>query len=215
VRAFISFSTDQIMPEKFIKTSRIEAFSDGVIAIVLTIMVLELKVPEHSGHGLWDGLLAPLLPKLVPYILSFVVIAIMWVNHHRLLDSAQRSDNAVLWYNIHLLFWMTLIPVSTAYLGDNPFDTVAVAAYGFVLAACSTAFTLLRWWLTRDEHGRFSPLQAGILKKSVVATLIYAASIPMAFASVYVAMAIFLVIPALFFVPDALLPRWATGKAAR
>jgi TMEM175 potassium channel family protein len=203
------------MPEQFIKTSRIEAFSDGVIAIVLTIMVLELKVPEHSGHGLWDGLLAPLLPKLVPYILSFVVIAIMWVNHHRLLDSAQRSDNAVLWYNIHLLFWMTLIPVSTAYLGDNPFDTVAVAAYGFVLAACSTAFTLLRWWLTRDEHGRFSALHAGILKKSVVATLIYTASIPMAFVSVYIVMAIFFIIPALFFVPDALLPRWATGKAAR
>ena len=203
------------MPEKSIKTSRIEAFSDGVIAIVLTIMVLELKVPEHGGHGVWDGLLAPLLPKLVPYILSFVVIAIMWVNHHRLLDSAQRADNAVLWFNNNLLFWMTLIPVSTAYLGDNPFDTVAVAAYGFVLAACSTAFTLLRWWLTRDEHGGFSPLQAGILKKSMVGTLIYTSSIPLAFVSVYIAIAIFFIVPALFFVPDALLPRWAAGKAAR
>jgi uncharacterized membrane protein len=95
------------MPDLSPKTARIEAFSDGVIAIVLTIMVLELKLPEQPGEqGLWQGLLAPLLPKLVPYIMSFLLIAIMWVNHHQLLNNARRVDSKVLWSNNHLLFWM-------------------------------------------------------------------------------------------------------------
>jgi uncharacterized membrane protein len=205
------------MPEKSLKTSRIEAFSDGVIAIVLTIMVLELKLPEHAGeHGLWQSLLEPLLPKLVPYIMSFIVIAIMWVNHHDLLNNARRADNAVLWCNNHLLFWMSLIPVSTAFLGDHPFEPLALAAYGFVLTACSTGFTLLRWCVTRDDHGALSPLHAASLKKSVIGTLIYASSMPLAYASVYLSMAIFMLIPCIFILPEFLLPRWAsTGPEKR
>jgi uncharacterized membrane protein len=202
------------MPEKSPKTSRIEAFSDGVIAIVLTIMVLELKLPEHAGeHGLWLSLLEPLLPKLVPYIMSFIVIAIMWVNHHGLLNNARRADNAVLWCNNHLLFWMSLIPVSTAFLGDHPFEPLALAAYGFVLTGSSTAFTLLRWCVTRDERGHLSALHAASVKKSVIATLIYGASMPLAFASVYLSMAIFVLIPAIFILPEFLLPCWARAKS--
>jgi TMEM175 potassium channel family protein len=200
------------MPEKFPKTSRIEAFSDGVIAIVLTIMVLELKVPEHVGdQGIGLDLLTSLLPKLVPYIMSFIVIAIMWVNHHRLLDAAHRADNTVLWANIHLLFWMTLIPISTAFVGEHLFEPVAIAAYGFLLTGSSTAFTLLRWCVTRDERGQLSALHAASVKKSVIATAIYGASIPLAYVSVYLSMAIFVILPALFVLPDFLLPRWAVN----
>ncbi len=110
---------------------------------------------------------------------------------------------------------MSLIPVSTAFLGDNPFEPIAVAAYGFVLTGSSIGFTLLRWCVTRDERGRFSALHAASLNKSVIGTLIYAASIPLAFVSVYLSMAIFVFIPAIFFLPDFLLPRWATGEAAK
>ncbi len=199
------------MPDTSPKTARIEAFSDGVIAIVITIMILELKLPEHAGEGdFWHSLLAPLLPKLIPYILSFIVIAIMWVNHHHLLDSARRAGYGVMWCNNNLLFWMTLIPVSTAFLGEHPFNAIAVATYGFVLAACTWAFTLLRWNVTRDEHGHLSARYAAILKKSLVGTSLYTASVPLAFVSIYISMAIFVTIPAIFFLPSFLLPRWAT-----
>jgi uncharacterized membrane protein len=186
---------------------RIEAFSDGVIAIIITIMVLELKLPEHAvANGLWAGLLGPLLPKLVPYVLSFLVIAIMWVNHHQLLHAASHATRALLWSNIHLLLWMSLIPISTALLGDDPFVPLAVAAYGFVLCANSSAFMLLRWCVARKARDNVAAMRqhTKVMKMNLLAAILYALSIPVAFVSVYISMAIFVLIPALFFLPDLL-----------
>ena len=127
------------------------------------------------------------------------------VNHHQLLGEARGARGALLWCNNHLLFWMSLIPISTAFLGENPFAPIGVAAYGFVLAACATAFTLLRWVVTHDGGGFATPVQAASFKKSVTATSLYALSVPLAFVSVYLSMAIFVIIPAIFFMPDLLL----------
>jgi uncharacterized membrane protein len=190
-------------------TGRIEAFSDGVIAIIITIMVLELKLPEHSVvNGLWAGLLGPLLLKLIPYLLSFVVIAIMWVNHHQLLHAARQATRPLLWSNIHLLLWMSLIPVATALVGDDPFVPLAVAAYGFVLTGNAGAFIVLRWCISRQVRDTVAAMRqhASVMRKNLFALMLYALSVPLAFVSVYISMAIFVLIPALFFLPDLLPP---------
>ncbi|MGB7100190.1 MAG: TMEM175 family protein [Xanthobacteraceae bacterium] len=195
------------MNDGFPGTGRIEAFSDGVIAIIITIMVLELKLPEHSiVNGLWAGLLGPLLPKLIPYLLSFVVIAIMWVNHHQLLHGARQATRAVLWSNIHLLLWMSLIPIATVIVGEDPFVPLSVAAYGFVLTANASAFMLLRWCVARQVRDNTGLMRQhnSVMMKNLFAVALYALSVPLAFASVYISMAIFVLIPALFFMPDLL-----------
>jgi uncharacterized membrane protein len=189
------------------KTGRIEAFSDGVIAIIITIMVLELRLPEHSvANGLWAGLLAPLLPRLVPYLLSFVVIAIMWVNHHQLLHAARRATPALLWSNIHLLLWMSLIPVATAVVGEDPFVPLSIATYGFVLTANASAFILLRWCVSREVSGDDHLMREhkSVIRKNLFAIALYSVSVPLAFVSVYISMAIFVLIPTLFFMPNLL-----------
>lgn len=152
------------------KTGRIEAFSDGVIAIIITIMVLEPRLPEHSvANGLWAGLLTPLLPRLIPYLLSFLVIAIMWVNHHQFLHAARKATPALLWSNIHLLLWMSLIPVATAVVGEDPFVPLSIATYGFVLTANASAFILLRWCVSRevrDDDGLMRE-HASVMRKNL------------------------------------------------
>src|SRR4029079_2991671 len=119
--------------------SRLEAFSDGVIAILITIMVLELGTP----HGTDLAALAPLAPVLVAYVLSFVFLGIYWVNHHHLFQAAKHVDGRVLWANMHLLFWLSLVPFATAWMGENSFAAVPVAAYGLILLMCAVAFILL------------------------------------------------------------------------
>ena len=134
------------MPRSDIGPGRLEAFSDGVIAIIVTIMVLELKLPEHVAEkGLLNGLLVPMSPKLVSYAMSFLVVAIMWVNHHALMATVRHATRAILWQNNHLLFWMSLIPFATNILGENPRLADAYAVYGFVLSASAAAFASLRW----------------------------------------------------------------------
>ncbi len=125
------------------KKNRLEAFSDGVIAIIITIMVLELKPP----HGTSTADLAQVLPGWLRYALSFVYVGIYWVNHHALLDRVRKVDGAVLWANLHLLFWMSLIPYATAWAGENPMAPVPGALYGAVLLLCSVSFLLLSWRL--------------------------------------------------------------------
>jgi uncharacterized membrane protein len=185
-------------------TGRIEAFSDGVIAIILTIMVLELK-PEHtSDTHFWGAFVVPLAPKLVSYAMSFLLVAIMWVNHHQLMDTAPSATRPLLWWNNHLLFWMSLIPFATAYVGDNPRYSFAVAVYGFVLFASASSFVLLRRSVARtgepEEHMR--ELHNRVMRKSLIGAAVYGASIPLAFVSVYLSMIAFLAVPALFFMPD-------------
>ena len=181
-------------------TSRPEAFSDGVIAIIITIMVLELKVP----NGVSGMALLRLTPVFLSYLLSFLVVAIMWVNHRHLIHVAKRVEPGLLWTNNLLLFWMSLIPFVTAYLGQNHTAPVPVAAYGAVLTLAAFSFTLLRRVVNRhhihnaelDAHNRRA------LRKSTISTLVYAASVPAAFVSVYWSFAIFALIPMMYFLPE-------------
>ena len=185
-------------------TTRIEAFSDAVIAIIITIMVLDLKLPKESlGAGFWGGLVVPILPRLIPYLLSFSVIAIIWVRHHLLLHMAVRATGAILWSNIHLLLWMSVIPVTTAALGENPLLPLAVAIYGFVLAGNALAFFVLRWSVYRDTRDTDMRLvHIDLLRRDAFVAALYVLSMPLAFVSVYLSAAIFVLMPALFFLPD-------------
>jgi uncharacterized membrane protein len=187
-----------------VSPARLEAFSDAVIAIIVTIMVLELKVPEHvSEKGLLHGLLLPMAPKLVSYATSFLVVAIMWGNHHALMATVHNATRTILWLNNHLLFWMSLIPFSTAFLGENPWLPDAYAVYGFVLAAACSAFALLRWHASSQGRGdsELARVHRQVLSKSILATTLYAASVPLAYISVPAAIAIFIAVPAMFFLP--------------
>src|SRR2546421_6422062 len=129
------------------KTTRLEAFSDGVLAIIITIMVLELKVP----HGAEPAALWPLLPVFLSYVLSFVYLGIYWNNHHHMLQITQRVTGLILWANLHLLFWLSLIPFATAWLGENEFAPIPAAAYGIVLLAAALAYFALQTAITRDQ----------------------------------------------------------------
>jgi uncharacterized membrane protein len=181
------------------KTNRLESFSDGVIAIIITIMVLELKAP----HDPTITSLARLWPTLSAYILSFIIIAIYWVNHHHLIHLISRVNALILWANIHLLFWMSVIPWATVYLGDNHALPFPVALYAAVATAGAIAFSLLRAAIARNHHDpEFVALNKKMARKNAIAILIYLSSIVAAF--VYVPLALILVaLPAaMYFIPQ-------------
>jgi uncharacterized membrane protein len=184
--------------------ARLETFSDGVIAIIITIMVLELKFPEYASEkGLLHGLLLPMAPKLATYAMSFLVVAIMWVNHNALMGTVQNATRTVFWMNNHLLFWMSLIPLSTAFLGEHPRLADAYAIYGFVLAAACSAFAVLRWLASRQgrDDAALARVHRMVLRKSILATSLYTASVPLAYASIYAAIVVFIAVPLMFFLP--------------
>lgn len=176
---------------------RLEAFSDGVIAIIITIMVLELKAPEDDA-----GLLA-LLPVFLSYILSFVYVGIYWNNHHHLLQISERVSGSVLWANLHLLFWLSLIPFVTAWIGNSHFGAHAVAAYGALLLLCAGAYNLLESRLGR-LHGPHSKLGRALLhnQKEKLSVLLYAAAIALAFVNPLVACLLYAGVAVMWFVPD-------------
>ena len=182
------------------KTSRLEAFSDGVIAVIITIMVLELKVPPTGRPA--D--LRAVVPTLLVYGLSFAVVAIMWVNHHHFIEKARRADAALLWSNNLLLFWMSLIPFVTAYLGQNCHEPLAVAVYGAVMALASAAFLLLQITLAKQDtqDAARQLLFRRLNHKAIFSMTCYAAAVGMAFVSVYASFAIFVIIPLLYFWPE-------------
>jgi uncharacterized membrane protein len=203
------------MNEAMPGTTRIEAFSDGVIAIIITIMVLDLRLPENALSNGFAGFIGPLLPKLVIYLLSYAVIAVIWVRHHGLLHVAQRATHALLWSNIHLLLWMSIIPVTTALLGAEPHSPIAAATYGFVLAGNAGAFVVLRWTIYRDtKDADVRQLHVRMLRNNSFALMLYALSVPLAFISVYLSFAIFVLMPGLFFLPD-LMVRAAVSRHQR
>jgi uncharacterized membrane protein len=181
-------------------TNRIEAFSDGVIAIILTVMVLELKVPTSATLAA----VKVVVPTLLSYTLSFLIIAIMWVNHHHMMHLAKHASAAILWANNNLLFWMSLIPFVTAYLGQSHGAPLAVAIYGLVLTFCSVGFTLLRYLVTADPHGHASTHEQNrrAIRKSSWSCLLYASSVPLAFVHISLSFFIFLLIPAIYFLPE-------------
>ena len=181
-------------------TNRIEAFSDGVIAVIITIMVLEMKVPRDTTLTS----LRSLAPQFLAYLLSFVVVAIMWVNHHHLLHAARRADARLLWSNNNLLFWMSLIPFVTAYMGNNYHDARAVALYGAVLFFCGSAFAILRSAISAHHRGNEDMLryQYRTQLKNLFSIALYAASIPLAFVDVRISFFIFAFVALSYFLPE-------------
>jgi len=178
---------------------RLEAFSDGVIAIIITIMVLELKVP----HGTDLASLSPLIPVFFSYVLSFVFLGIYWNNHHHLLQAIKHVDGKVLWANMHLLFWLSLTPFVTSWMGENQFASWPVALYGVVLLCAAIAFTILVRVLI-SVHGPDSVLATAIGGdlKGKISLLVYAAAIPLSFVNPWVACALYVVVAVMWLVPD-------------
>ena len=180
--------------------NRMEAFSDGVIAIIITIMVLEMKVP----HGDQLVSLKPLIPVFISYVLSFTYIAIYWNNHHHLLHTIQQVNGPTLWANMHLLFWLSLTPFVTGWMGENHFHRIPVALYGVVLLMAGVAYYNLVRVLVKYQ-GKNSTLAKAIGKviKGKISVIAYAAAIPLAFVNEWIAMTIYFAVAALWFVPDS------------
>ena len=180
--------------------TRLEAFSDAVIAIILTIMVLELKVP----HGDDLNSLKPLLPVFLSYILSFVNIALYWNNHHHMMFAVHHINGKVLWANTHLLFWLSLIPFTTAWMGENHFATWPIALYGIILMMAGIAYYILAHTLMR-LHGRDSTLARALGKdqKGIISVVIYAVAIPVAFLNSRVSLTMYAMVAAMWLIPDS------------
>lgn len=178
---------------------RLEAFSDGVIAILITIMVLELKIP----HGTDAQALAPLLPVFLTYVLSFVYLGIYWNNHHHMLQVTDRINGRILWANLHLLFWLSLVPFATGWMGENHFAPLPTAAYGAVLLAAAIAYLLLQGAIIA-EHGPDSRLASAVGSdvKGKISPVLYAAAIPLAFVHEWIADAIYVAVALMWLVPD-------------
>ena len=183
---------------------RLEAFSDGVIAVIITIMVLELKAP----HGQDLAALAPLAPALLSYCLSFVYVGIYWNNHHHLLHAAQHIDGSVLWANLHLLFWLSLVPFITSWVGERPAAAIPTAIYGGVFLMAGVAWLLLQTSLLR-RNGPDSVLARAIGRdlKGKLSALLYAAAILLAFVRPWIADAIYVLVALIWFVPDRRIER--------
>jgi uncharacterized membrane protein len=179
--------------------TRLEAFSDGVIAIIITIMVLELKVPH--GEGL--SALGPLLPVFLSYVLSFIYVGIYWNNHHHMLHACHQVDGRILWANLHLLFWLSLFPYATGWMGENHFEALPSAAYGFVLLMASIAYWILQQQIIRVQG------PDSILRKAVggdwkgkLSPVFYLLGIMAAFRDQRIAQAIYVLVALMWLVPD-------------
>jgi uncharacterized membrane protein len=178
---------------------RLEAFSDGVIAILITIMVLELKIPHGED---WNAL-RPLLPVLGTYVLSFVFLGIYWNNHHHMLHLVHRVDGRVLWANLHLLFWLSLVPFTTGWMGENHFAPLPTAIYGVVLLLAGGAYQLLKIAIiARQGAGSKLAVALGRDTKGKVSVVLYAAAVPLAFVNRWAAYAIYVAVALIWFVPD-------------
>jgi uncharacterized membrane protein len=178
---------------------RLEAFSDGVIAILITIMVLELKVPNGAGAEA----LAPLLPLFLTYVLSFIYLGIYWNNHHHMLHTVERVNGSVLWANLHLLFWLSLVPFVTEWMGQNHFAQLPTAAYGVVMLLAAIAYVILQRTIIaiQGPDGRLARAIGNDVKGKISAAL-YAASIPLAFESRWISQAIYVAVALIWLVPD-------------
>jgi uncharacterized membrane protein len=181
------------------RTGRLEAFSDGVLAIIITIMVLELRVPHEAN----PGALIPLVPVLLSYLLSFIYIGIYWSNHHHLLHAVQHVDGRVLWANLHLLFWLSLVPFVTAWMGENHFARWPVALYGVVMLFASIAYFILARSLI-SLHGKESVLAHALGRdfKGQISTIIYVAAIPLALLKWWLACLLYVLVAIMWLVPD-------------
>ncbi len=183
---------------------RLEAFSDGVLAIIITIMVLEMKAP----HGADLGALRPLIPIFLSYVLSFIYVGIYWNNHHHMFQAVQHVKGPTLWANLHLLFWLSLIPFVTGWMGENHFSQWPVTFYGVILLMSGVAYSILMKILI-ENHGHDSPLAQAIGKdkKGRVSILLYLTAILLSFFNSWLAFAIYVGVALLWLVPDSRIER--------
>src|SRR6266540_2106244 len=185
-------------------TGRMEAFSDGVLAIIITIMVLELKVP----HGVGLPALWPLLPVFLSYVLSFIYLGIYWNNHHHMLQVTQRVSGTILWANLHLLFWLSLVPFVTGWMGENNFAPAPTALYGVVLLTAAIAYWILQRAIIA-EHGGASLLAAAVGRdvKGKLSPVLYAIAIPSAFVHEWIAGGLYVLVALIWLIPDRRIER--------
>ncbi len=181
------------------KTSRLEAFSDGVLAIIITIMVLELKAPEDTNL---NSLIAK-TPVFISYIFSFIYLGIYWNNHHHLFQITQKVNGKILWANLHLLFWLSLIPFTTAWIGDNYDAKLPVIAYGVVLLFCAIAYFILQSTIINSHDNQF-PLRkvVGSDKKGKISIVCYSLGVGFAFLNTWISIVIFGIVAIMWLVPD-------------
>jgi uncharacterized membrane protein len=184
--------------------ARLEAFSDGVIAIIITIMVLEMRAPHSADLSA----LGPVLPVFGSYVLSFVHIGIYWNNHHHLLHAARHVNGAILWSNLHLLFWLSLVPFVTAWMGENHFERAPVALWGAVMLMAGVAYYMLTHTLIR-HHGPESALRAAVGRdfKGTISVVMYAVAIALSVVNRWVSLALYVAVALMWLVPDRRIER--------
>lgn len=181
-----------------------EAFSDGVFAVIITIMVLELKSPQGTNLAA----LKPMVPVFFSYVLSFVYVGIYWNNHHHLLQAAQHVAGAVLWANLHLLFWLSLIPFATTWIGENPLSPWPVALYGVVLLMAGLAyFVLTKELIAHQRAGSMLAISIGRDRKGALSILAYVVAIPLAFVRPWIACAFYVLVALMWLIPDRRIER--------
>ena len=180
--------------------NRLEAFSDGVLAIIITIMILEIKAPEEDSFES----LKPLIPVFLSYVLSFVYVGIYWNNHHHMLQATKIINGSVLWANLYLLFWLSLIPFATSWIGEEHFAAVPMSIYGFILLMCAIAYTILLQILIR-LHGKDSLLHKAVKddKKGKISVLCYILAIPLAFVSPWISGFLYIIVALIWIIPDS------------
>jgi uncharacterized membrane protein len=192
-------------------TGRMEAFSDGVLAIVITVMVLELPTP----HGTTWAALHGALPVLLSYVLSFVYVGIYWSNHHHMLQATDRVTGLILWANLHLLFWLSLVPFTTAWMGENDFAPTPAAAYGIVLLGAALAYYALQESIIRDQgEGSRLARAVGRDRKGKLSPLLYLTAIGLSFVNRWFAVAIYVAAALLWLIPDRRVERTMAAAAA-
>ena len=193
-------------------SGRLEAFSDGVLAIIITIMVLELKVP----HGADLAALRPLVPVALSYLLSFVYIGIYWNNHHHMLHVTEQVQGGILWANLHLLFWLSLVPFVTAWMGENHFAPVPTSAYGVVMLAAAIAYYVLQRAIIRSQ-GEGSVLQSAVGDdwKGKLSPVLYAIAIPAALWRPWIAGAVYVAVAIIWLMPDPRIERFVAAGAGQ
>jgi TMEM175 potassium channel family protein len=190
-------------------TTRLETFFDGVVAIIITIMVLEMKVP----HGDRIAALAPLVPVLLSYLLSFIYLGIYWNNHHHMMHTSEKVTGSMLWANLHLLFWLSLIPFTTGWMNENHFAAVTVAAYGVVLLMAAIAYWILQQRIIASQ-GTGSVLKRAIGKdwKGKLSPALYAAAILLAFVQPWISIAVYVAVALIWVIPDRRVERAVMGQ---
>ena len=187
---------------------RLEAFSDGVFAIIITIMVLELSVPHEKTLAA----LAPLIPKFLSYVLSFIYVGIYWNNHHHLLQAVKQIDGRVLWANLHLLFWLSLVPFATGWMGENDFASLPVALYGVVLLLAAISYTILvRTLLAVHDKDSLLAEAVGSDTKGKISLVLYCCAVPFAFVNSMISLLLYITVAIIWFIPDQRIERRFKG----